>query len=47
MTGLFISIDDFVEPIEDEVERALRIMNIAVVEESDCYSSSMNKRAAY
>ena len=48
MTGLFISIDDYIpEPIDEGVEQALRIMNSVVIEEYDYYSSSMNKRAAY
>lgn len=47
MTGLFISIDDYIpEPIDEGIEQALRI-NSVVIEEYDCYSSSMNKRAAY
>lgn len=40
MTGLFIDISDYlVDPIEDEVERALRILG---VEEYDYYDSKMN-----
>lgn len=40
MTGLFIDISDYlIDPIEDEVERALRILG---VEEYDLYPSKMN-----